>query len=195
MLGNTKPAASLSSGLLARKGQARPAMRPQGFAGITSPLDDLGWNDMGQGPAPEPVVQPVEVRSAQVPIDMQPVPTVLRQREALVLELTPAIEPELEIEIAEPEPPVIAEEASVEIESGPVSKNTAARIARETKAKKGKAAFTLRLDPDRHLRLRLASAVRNRSAQQLMTEALDAFLTTVPEADALAIQLGKPTKR
>ena len=27
-----KPLASLSSGLLARKGGARPAMRPQGFA-------------------------------------------------------------------------------------------------------------------------------------------------------------------
>src|SRR5437868_1801282 len=36
---------------------------------------------------------------------------------------------------------------------------------------KGKAAFTLRLDPDRHLRLRLACAVDGRSAQQLVTDA------------------------
>jgi hypothetical protein len=51
--------ASLSSGLLARKGTAKPAMRPQGF----SSLEDLGWNDMGHGaaetsraaPAPEHV--------------------------------------------------------------------------------------------------------------------------------------------
>src|SRR5690242_12587986 len=35
--------ASLSSGLLARKGSAKPAMRPQGFTSI----EDLGWNDMG----------------------------------------------------------------------------------------------------------------------------------------------------
>ena len=41
--------ASLSSGLLARKGAARPAMRPQGFTGF----EDLGWNDMGHDPAAE----------------------------------------------------------------------------------------------------------------------------------------------
>ncbi|WP_327785520.1 hypothetical protein [Sphingomonas changnyeongensis] len=49
-----------------------------------------------------------------------------------------------------------------------------------------KAAFTLRLDGDRHLRLRLASAVRNRSAQQIVTEALDQFLAAMPELDDLA---------
>ena len=31
-MGEPKPLASLSSSLLARKGQAKPAMRPQGFA-------------------------------------------------------------------------------------------------------------------------------------------------------------------
>ena len=36
-----------------------------------------------------------------------------------------------------------------------------------------KAAFTLRLDGDRHLRLRLANAVTGRSAQQIVTAALD----------------------
>jgi len=46
-----KPFASLSSGLLARKGAARPAMRPQGFGGQAgSGLEDLGWNDMGFEP-------------------------------------------------------------------------------------------------------------------------------------------------
>ena len=44
-----KPFASLSSGLLARKGAARPAMRPQGFTPSSAGLEDLGWNDMGQG--------------------------------------------------------------------------------------------------------------------------------------------------
>jgi len=33
MMSEPKPFASLSSGLLARKGHARPAMRPQGFTG------------------------------------------------------------------------------------------------------------------------------------------------------------------
>ena len=39
-----------------------------------------------------------------------------------------------------------------------------------------KAAFTLRLDPARHARLKDACAARGRSAQQIVTQALDAFL-------------------
>lgn len=39
-----------------------------------------------------------------------------------------------------------------------------------------KAAFTLRLDPVRHARLRDACASSHRSAQALVTQALDAFL-------------------
>jgi hypothetical protein len=49
-----------------------------------------------------------------------------------------------------------------------------------------RAAFTLRLDAKRHLKLRLASTVRNRSAQQLVTEALDRFLRDIPEIELLA---------
>ena len=49
-----------------------------------------------------------------------------------------------------------------------------------------KIAFTLRLDKDRHLKLRLASAVTNRSAQRLVTAALDQFLDSIPEVQALA---------
>jgi hypothetical protein len=61
---------------------------------------------------------------------------------------------------------------------------------------KGKAAFTLRLDADRHLRLRLACAVSHRSAQRLVTEALDAFLAAQPELAAMAGHLPAPaTKR
>jgi hypothetical protein len=37
-------------------------------------------------------------------------------------------------------------------------------------------AFTLRLDRDRHLKLRLASVISDRSAQQILTEALDQYL-------------------
>ena len=53
-----KSFASLSSGLLARKGAARPAMRPQGFGQVGSGLEDLGWNDMGFE-APKPAVAAV----------------------------------------------------------------------------------------------------------------------------------------
>ncbi|MGH6658967.1 MAG: hypothetical protein ACREBK_06980, partial [Sphingomicrobium sp.] len=52
-----KPFASLSSGLLARKGAARPAMRPQGFGQSGAGLEDLGWNDMGFE-APKPAEAP-----------------------------------------------------------------------------------------------------------------------------------------
>src|SRR5690349_24816640 len=52
-----KPFASLSSGLLARKGAARPAMRPQGFGQVGGNLEDLGWNDMGFEP-PKPTIVP-----------------------------------------------------------------------------------------------------------------------------------------
>jgi hypothetical protein len=56
-------------------------------------------------------------------------------------------------------------------------------------AVRSKAAFTLRLDPDRHLKLRLACALSRRSAQQLVTEALDDFLDSLPELDALSGRL------
>lgn len=173
MFGNIKPTASLSSGLLARKGQARPAMRPQGFHGGdythgAMNLDDLGWNDMGEDHgAPAPVVS---IAPAAPPI-APPVPTVppvLVERETLREEIEAAPE------AAEPRPvPAVA----------------AARIQREVRAGKAKAAFTLRLDADRHLRLRLASASRNRSAQALVVDALDAFLATLPEVESLASQL------
>lgn len=55
---------------------------------------------------------------------------------------------------------------------------------------KGKAAFTLRLDPVRHLRLRLASALGHRSAQQIVTQALDAYLQSLPDVEAAADRFG-----
>lgn len=55
---------------------------------------------------------------------------------------------------------------------------------------KDRAAFTLRLDTERHLRLRLASAVTKRSAQNLVIEALDRYLAQLGDLDELA-HLGK----
>ena len=51
---------------------------------------------------------------------------------------------------------------------------------------KAKAAFTLRLDPARHLKLRLACAVTGRSAQLLVTDALDRMLDDMPELTGMA---------
>lgn len=164
-----KPFASLTSGLLARKGQAKPAMRPQGFAGFgmgNPPRDDLGWNDMGYD---VPVTAPVEPVAAPPAVDT--VPPVLVQREELAREIAaPASEPEIVMPAA-PRPRA--------------PKRQALDVARDHR----KAAFTLRLDGERHLKLRLATAVRNRSAQQLVTQALDEFLARIPELDDLAGRL------
>ena len=54
-----------------------------------------------------------------------------------------------------------------------------------------RAAFTLRLDAERHLKLRLACVVANRSAQQLVTEALDALIAGMSEIDSLSEQVRK----
>ena len=79
MKSEPKPFASLSSGLLARKGAARPAMRPQGFGQMGSGLEDLGWNDMGFEP-PRPAL-------ASVPVGEEPHPAI---RSNPALGLTPA---------------------------------------------------------------------------------------------------------
>ncbi|MFC4291928.1 hypothetical protein ACFOWX_05810 [Sphingorhabdus arenilitoris] len=76
----------------------------------------------------------------------------------------------------------------------PAAANVAAKPAvksrkRAAPGSKGKAAFTLRLDKDRHLKLRLACAVSNRSAQMLVTDALDAFLENMPEIGQLAARV------
>ncbi len=54
---------------------------------------------------------------------------------------------------------------------------------------KDKTAFTLRLDAERHLRLRLACAVHNVSAQKLVTTALDELLASMPDIAELSRHL------
>jgi hypothetical protein len=153
-----KPMASLNSGLLARKGDARPAMR-RAFSTGPAPLlplsvqqevDDLGWNDMGEEafiPPADAVVPEVRQQQSRIEKTLTSMP----KRQAISPDVVARIEP-----------------------------------------RKAKAAFTLRLDPDRHLRLRLACAVGNRSAQQIVTQALDAFLDSQPDIAALAKQVPQP---
>lgn len=147
-----KPFASLTSGLLARKGQAKPAMRPQGFNGFGTPQEDLGWNDMGfdaPRPAPADAKRPA-------PADA---PQVVKQQE------------ELAATFAAP---------------APAEKQPRKERVRRSEALFGhKAAFTLRLDEERHLRLRLASALQRRSSQRLVTEALDKLLNGMPGLDEM----------
>lgn len=219
MATEAKPFASLSSGLLARKGAARPAMRPQGFgqgAGASG-LEDLGWNDMGFEP-PKPAAVPrdethdafgddVAEHPRAHPTGLTPVNSPVHDQQAEIEERFAAIDEAAEDEVdesaeafepdvdeivpfAEPEAddelaPLQAVIAPLREVSARVPQRRAPR-ARSVPGSKGKAAFTLRLDPDRHLKLRLACAVDGRSAQQLVTDALDTLLERMPDLDGLA---------
>jgi hypothetical protein len=214
-MGEPKPLASLSSSLLARKGQAKPAMRPQGFGGFGTQFngqDDLGWNDMGHD-----LRHPVPIHQDVHPQANGELPQVVLQREELVEELNLAPEdfhaPEMllpidGVEAIEDEPayaePVIelqpvarkftkkpvqlTEERPVQLPAERTVPIVAVKRAHKAaKARKGaKAAFTLRLDPERHLKLRLACALGRESAQSIVTEALDRFLAELPDVEALA---------
>jgi hypothetical protein len=273
-----KPFASLSSGLLARKGAARPAMRPQGFGQVGDGFEDLGWNDMGiESPKPTavprdatddafgeenddglprihhptgltPVQSPVHDQQAELAdrLGVDPededfdetaelydpnAPDAAETEEAEAGELEELEEPEVE-ETSAPEVfevrrekvqalPVRApdEEEPFELterfdefdpferaeeETAPDAFVPPAPLPsyqpgsayeavpayqpapRAAPGSKGKAAFTLRLDPDRHLKLRLACAVNGRSAQQIVTDAVDQLLREMPELDAMA---------
>ena len=216
MASEAKPFASLSSGLLARKGAARPAMRPQGFGQVGNGLEDLGWNDMGFEP-PKAADVPrdethdafgedvVEHPRAHHPTGLTPVGSpVHEQQQELADRLYECEEDEVDetAELFEPEAePLVADvvEAPV-VEASVVEKSIAvatpkhapmpvrhrAPRPRSAPGGKSKAAFTLRLDKDRHLKLRLACAVDGRSAQQIVTAALDQLLERMPDLDGLA---------
>jgi hypothetical protein len=70
-----------------------------------------------------------------------------------------------------------------------------AKLVRAAPGSKGKAAFTLRLDPERHLKLRLVCAVEHRSAQQVVIAALDAFLASQAAVAQLASTVPANSKR
>ena len=178
-----KPIASLSPKLLARKGVAKPAMRPQsqvlGWTGDETAAemqesldaghenlghDDLGWNDLGEAlieAAPEHAPEP------------DPIPALGKRREkARVLHLLP--------------PTVVRqrEQLAAALNANETAPDTVVRRSALDDGRR--AAFTLRVDAERHLRLRMACAVKNRSAQQLVTEALDRVLAEVEGLDDLA---------
>lgn len=186
-MNEARPYASLSSGLLARKGTARPAMRPQGYSGF----DDLGWNDMGGQIAPpvEPEAEsglPPHVPSsiaALTPMSRGDEPVVAAQQRAIVESFDGAIEFEHD---EEPAPAELPQRREPKADIVPLPKRAAkAKAIADGK----KTAFTLRLDAERHLRLRLACAVTGRSAQQIVTGALDALLATIPEIETMAARM------
>ena len=235
MSAEPKPFASLSSGLLARKGAARPAMRPQGFGQMGAGLEDLGWNDLGFEP-PKPSVTPIRdsehdafgeelpaqpmrnplaaltpvgspVHDQQAEIEDRLVQQGEEEVEEAVVPIDADIDEDFDetAELYDPEEVVENPESAEAVEAAEVvafAKAPAVHPAvaavvptpaprrpnrpRSTPGSKGKAAFTLRLDPERHLKLRLACAVDGRSAQLLVTDALDALLGSMPELEDLA---------
>jgi hypothetical protein len=225
-MGEPKAFASLSSGLLARKGAARPAMRPQGFGQVGANMDDLGWNDMGFE-APKPALAPVRDENHDAfgeelpdhplrnPISaLTPIASPVHDQQAEIAERFAAQDEDGEegedengeyidetAELCDPEEADAAAEAVAESQPAavvaiparaelpqpaPASAPARPRRPRSAPGSKGKAAFTLRLDPSRHLKLRLACAVDGRSAQQLVTDALDRLLDEMPELDSMA---------
>jgi hypothetical protein len=225
-MNDPKPFASLGATLLARKGNAKPAMRPQSSraAALSNQvaaqnLEDLGWDDMGDEDTaanhsaevlrltPSPHNPEAEAQTDKA----SPKPKVRSMHEELAARLAeeeskknpaakvqalprepvadegdmPAKKQALPVRPAEPgDVPTIMSAAPVATPrtEAPKAKPKAANDSH-------RAAFTLRLDARRHLKLRLASTVRGRSAQHLVTEALDRFLDSIPELETLVAQV------
>lgn len=230
--------ASLGPTLLARKGGAKPAMRPQlaplaqddaELAALADEqLEDLGWNDMGsddhdRGADVVPINGAVAADSAAVSVS----PIVHRQQRRLeerVLADAVMSGPDdgeddneaydeaestdyavdygactVEDEEYEGEDEEAAEEnfAPADPVPAPSPVPAAARApvalrqkVRAVAAQSGRrAAFTLRLDAERHLKLRLAATMQGVSAQALVTDALDSLLAEFDDLDVIAARL------
>lgn len=182
--------ASLSPTLLARKGGAKPAMRSQLAAAFVMPdkdqapanadgdkLEDLGWNDMGSDS---------EQHEAEV-VHLTPAPA---NKETAAEAEAMDREADQKLNRSDVKPAVRKQQESIADRlDKPVKKAAPAKPRKSALAQGKRAAFTLRLDAERHLKLKLATTIRNRSAQALVTEALDKMLGKIPELDSLAAQV------
>ena len=209
--------ASLSSTLLARKGGAKPAMRPQSTiagpvngAAAAANLEDLGWNDMGEemglarlqverptNPANDYQFADVITIGPQSEINLEARNDVRESIDRIARTLDtrrggedePAAEADAFFE-PEPEPepePTVSYEP--EFEAEPLVAEKRAPRPKPVMRTMRRAAFTLRLDQQRHLMLKLACTVRGCSAQQLVSDALDEVLAEMPEIASLAAQV------
>lgn len=224
-MADLKPVASLGATLLARKGGAKPAMRPQvaatGLGGaqaaqkIAADLEDLGWNDMGEEDAaeertaevlqltPAPHNPEAEARTDKG----SPRPGVRSMHEELAARLAEEGDSDYLVKKNKAKADALVEPVAeaAPAEETKVAKLSVAALPDEVEAKPEpasqagedarRAAFTLRLDAKRHLKLRLASTIRNRSAQQLVTEALDRFLRDIPEIELLARNIQRSDRK
>lgn len=226
--------ASLGPSLLARKGGAKPAMRPQvaplvdetAIAAIAEDqLEDLGWNDMGDSDSQASAdIVPINADVSADDFVGGPGPIVRRQQRRLeerVLADAVMTGPEdAESEYDEDSEPVYGEAFDdedyadedyadededesadyaplapapvvepVAVAPAPRAARPAASIRVPASQAGRRAAFTLRLDADRHLKLRLAATMQGVSAQALVTEALDRLLAEYDDLDVIANHL------
>lgn len=238
--------ASLGPTLLARKGGAKPAMRPQlaplvaaeeEIAALADEqLEDLGWNDMGHEDGEESDsedgadVVPINAAVAAGDPAANHNPIVRRQQRRLeerVLADAVMTGPEAAADAAFEEfgdesgeaeefaytaveydgeaegydedaeeqeyTPLAAAPAPAPAQVTPLATRRApiapSRPAIRPAASERRAAFTLRLDRERHLKLRLAATMQGVSAQVLLTEALDAMLAEFDDLDVIAAHL------
>lgn len=225
--------ASLGPSLLARKGGAKPAMRPQvaplvadeeAIAALAEEqLEDLGWNDMGHESEAEGGAEVVPINGRVAPDADASGPIVRRQQrrpEDRVLadaamtgpdDREPDYDEEEDYDLGALFGESHEDEESFNGEEGddvalytPLAPETSRehwaepapatlptpKKARVPAVQSGRrAAFTLRLDADRHLKLRLAATVQGVSAQALVTEALDRLLAEFDELDIIANHL------
>jgi hypothetical protein len=161
--------ASLTPTLLARKGTARPAMRPQlqpiqQFQEATARQleDDPIWSDLGFNDHGDDDDNVTSIHQGEV-VELKPsnaeAPEVVRQQDR---------------------------------NAGHAKNNARREKPRRSALAHGRsAAFTLRLDADRHLALRLACTLEGRSAQQLVTEAVDQMIAKLPDVADLAARAAK----
>lgn len=158
-----KPLASLSPTLLARKGGAKPAMRRQ--LEPTTHFNEATARDLSEDLGWNDMGHDFgdgEFADAQV------VP----------------IQPDLAVIPKGGKPAVVRQQEAV-------ARRTATPVRRSALSDGRRAAFTLRVDAERHLALRLACTLQGRSAQQLVTDALDRLLTELPDVTALASQVAQ----
>lgn len=206
-----KAFASLSGALLARKGGARPAMRPQLYAASDASAmpeggdqDDLGWNDHGTDMLTEeqreqllPAASETALATAELAeageLPSVEVVTPMRAGDAEDIEDTEIPEVVRQQQalgssvspMEEPEggftPDGLAE-GEEDLPQRPPAKPPIVRTAPPSRTK---TAFTLRLDKARHLSLRLAAAHAGESAQAFVTAALDEYIEKhFPEFEA-----------
>ena len=169
--------ASLSPTLLARKGGAKPAMRRQSIAiagtlgqdsSYPASLPQSTLEDLGWNDLGDESAEAGMAAPANDPEDNS-------ADDALAAKVTA---------IGTKAPRLPRPRLAASSEAPPQDKSTGRRTA-----------FTLRLDPERHLKLRMASTLAGRSAQVLVTEAVDAMFADIPELNALVARVkSRPQK-